>query len=679
MKQSNFAEGYNVLTGEVINDHPENKKYSEIHTGDAWKPARNRYCQNEMDMPVALVVFLDKTHTDLHGALSLTPVIFTLTLFNRASRMNPKFWRPFGYIPNLSYGKGTKNKTATRDKIQDEHDCLAFVLKSLKNIHKNNGFECTVLGHTVWVKVWIHFFIGDTEGNNKLVGQYNGNNMGVKRPYRDCNCGYDDLSNPNPKCKYRKLDELRDARRSKCEDEDGGKEYYKSKSMYDIRNALLDTNLPLSDIIHGLYKLFPPELLHTSGSGLIMYMFESLRHQIGGGQDREFIDQLHVDISNIIGRQSERDFPRGSMRNGLIDGTKCQSSERKGNLFRLLCIAHTSSGGSVLKRSLKLKERRWKQFIEFLKLYLSMEEWFHDSNDKNEVRCAREEIAKVLQSLQQFFPRKDNTNGYNLPKMHGMTKMQEYMTPFGSGINFYGGPGESAHKQFIKIPGQRTQRRVSEFAQQTALQYHNMLVSGYAAEECLFEMNIRKQYGGDDDQMATTSPPEDLSISLKGEYNFVVTEELLQIMDSQNRVDVKWKFDDKHVKQRNKNNQQIHGDFVKMLRRQLQTSVGTTVTGYTKAVISCSEYAHRFMLTPASMDASGMIGHLFILKNKTIREVLSKLTTHHEYWVMCLLMVNMKLPYSVRQNQFFGAQSKKSLSFRLSWEQILTFLLFQFQ
>ncbi len=34
--------------------------------------------------------------------------------------------------------------------------------------------------------------------------------------------------------------------------------------------------------------------------------------------------------------------------------------------------------------------------------------------------------------------------------MHGITKMQEYMKLFGSGINFYGGPGESAHNQFIK-------------------------------------------------------------------------------------------------------------------------------------------------------------------------------------------------------------------------------------
>ena len=86
------------------------------------------------------------------------------------------------------------------------------------------------------------------------------------------------------------------------------------------------------------------------------------------------------------------------MRNGLIDGTKCQSLERKGNLFRLLCIAHTSSGRSVLKGCLKQSDCRWKQFIEFLKLYLSMEEWFHDANDKKEVRCACEEIAKVLLS-----------------------------------------------------------------------------------------------------------------------------------------------------------------------------------------------------------------------------------------------------------------------------------------
>jgi hypothetical protein len=246
------------------------------------------------------------------------------------------------------------------------------------------------------------------------------------------------------------------AKKRKGEDEDKGIYYYCLIAMYDIRNALTEKSLPLSDNTHGPYKMMPPELLHTSGSMCIMSMFESLRDQMGGGKDRDLIDRQHILISNLTKRLSERDFQQGSMRNGLIDGTKCQSSEQKGNLFQLLCIAHATNGSCVMKRSLKYSDAKWKQYIKFLKLYLCMEEWLHDSNNKLEVMNTQPQIAKVLQSLQHFLPRNTKTNGYNLPKMHGITKMQEYMTLLGSGINFYGGPGESAHKQFIKIPGQGT-------------------------------------------------------------------------------------------------------------------------------------------------------------------------------------------------------------------------------
>ncbi len=175
-------------------------------------------------------------------------------------------------------------------------------------------------------------------------------------------------------------------------------------SRYDINNALLEKYMPLSNHIHGPLKMMPPDLLHTSSSRLIMYMFESLRQQIGGGKDRDFIDQEHVIISNIIKQQSEQDFPRGSMRNGLIDGTKCQSSERKGNLFCLMCIANTTNGKNVLKNSSNLSDSRWEQLIQCLKLNLAMEEWFHDCNDKQEVQSLRNEIAKELSLMQRFFP-----------------------------------------------------------------------------------------------------------------------------------------------------------------------------------------------------------------------------------------------------------------------------------
>ncbi len=58
--------------------------------------------------------------------------------------------------------------------------------------------------------------------------------------------------------------------------------------------------------------------------------------------------------------------------------------------------------GNVLKSALNLSDGTWKKFIRFLQMYLAMEEWFHDHNNKEEVRRSRDEIAKVLTSLQKF-------------------------------------------------------------------------------------------------------------------------------------------------------------------------------------------------------------------------------------------------------------------------------------
>ncbi len=152
-------------------------------------------------------------------------------------------------------------------------------------------------------------------------------------PNQDCKCTFDNLKHTNPTCIYLTLEDIKKTKRRKRNNDDDGIQYFKLVSMYDIKNAFLEQFIPLSDSVHGPFRMMPPELIHNSGSGLIMYMFESLRFHLGGGIDCDYIDQEHVVVNNMIKRQSKCDFPRGSMRNGLIDGTKCQSSERKGNLF----------------------------------------------------------------------------------------------------------------------------------------------------------------------------------------------------------------------------------------------------------------------------------------------------------------------------------------------------------
>ncbi len=120
---------------------------------------------------------------------------------------------------------------------------------------------------------------------------------------------------------------MRDAKRLKRDNEKDGLIQLKEMSQYDIKNALTEKYMPLLDNVHGPYFMMPPETLHTSGSGIIKIIFESLQLQIGGGRVCDDIDKLHVRVYMCIKRQSERDFPRGSLRNGIIDSTKCQSEE----------------------------------------------------------------------------------------------------------------------------------------------------------------------------------------------------------------------------------------------------------------------------------------------------------------------------------------------------------------
>ena len=484
MPQENFAEGLDIFTGNVDDSCQANNYYGEIHTGDRWKPVQKCFCGDEGKyMPFGIVIFGDKSHTDLHGTLSVTPVTFTATFFNKRVRNNPESWRPMGYIPNLAYGK---SKAKSSEKAQDEHNCLAYVLKSLIDLSEEGGIRTEVMGRNVIVKPFIHYFIGDTEGHNKWLGHYQGTNPGMSRAYRDCHCGFDDLDSPNPKCEYTLASEFRRAVRLVVRNDDAtktevrrleakkdGLQMLKDMSRHCIHNALTQSKLPLSDEKHGANKMCPPESLHVLDAGITMYMQESLQSRISGGASTFELDNLHCIALNELRRQSERDIPRGATRSGLVESTRCQSSERKGNMFVLMVIAHSTDGKMILRHELQYSQVQYSKWLESLKLYLAMEEWFHDARSKDEVNSARVTVAEVITLIKKFFPRADDGYGYKIPKMHALAKMIEYICMFGSAINFYGGPGEASHKTFVKAPGLKTQRRLSEFASQVAEQYYN--------------------------------------------------------------------------------------------------------------------------------------------------------------------------------------------------------------
>ncbi len=124
-----------------------------------------------------------------------------------------------------------------------------------------------------------------------------------------------------------------------------------------------------------------------------------------------------------------------------------------------------------------------------------------------------------------------------------MTKIQSYIKLLGSGMNFYGGPGIAAHKIFVKSAGQKTQRRVSEFAQHTAHQYYNMMLSTHAVQHVREDANCLIQAGIEHvatQQDTDTDGEDNVAIHLSSQYEFEVTHEALEKIDMDDTIDIVW-------------------------------------------------------------------------------------------------------------------------------------------
>ena len=97
-------------------------------------------------MPLGLVLFGDKSHFDLHGALATTPISFTLSIFNQSARNKPEFWMPLAYIPNLNFEKfAEQGDDSSRNSLIDEHRCLEVALASLRKLHRKSSLDTVVL------------------------------------------------------------------------------------------------------------------------------------------------------------------------------------------------------------------------------------------------------------------------------------------------------------------------------------------------------------------------------------------------------------------------------------------------------------------------------------------------------------------------------------------------------
>jgi hypothetical protein len=170
----------------------------------------------------------------------------------------------------------------------------------------------------------------------------------------------------------------------------------------------MDKTLPLSNILHGIYCMTPPERLHTTTEGLTKCMIESLCNTIGDVGDGKNllnrIENLHHTFHFDLKRNSERDFPRGSARNGALKNTLVSATKRRGNMFCLLCLSHTDAVHQDLDLVFLRSSINTGKFLKCLKLCILMEEWFHENNLKQEAISAEALVSETFELLPHALP-----------------------------------------------------------------------------------------------------------------------------------------------------------------------------------------------------------------------------------------------------------------------------------
>ena len=347
---------------------------------------------------------------------------------------------------------------------------MSEALKELQEICNSGGFKTVIRGRKVVLKFFISYIIGDTAGHNDLCLHFQKNAL---CPCRDDHCPQSDLSKFGSR-KSRPIT-MRDIVAT-----EGNEERLRLISQrYRVKNALYP--LPFADRLMGIHGCTPWETLHVIDQGLLKYIVESLHDIIGekdaGRAEKDAFTKMFKVINEALNRQSERDFPRRSVRFSPIDGSRITAVEVRGNCVVFIVCFHVKDVqllmGNVFDKYNSKKDSSYGPTLngcaDALTDILCYEKWLKEENAVGEIIASGDRISKALTKVKRRFPRREGTQGYDLQKMLGAYKMGTIqMCKHGNASGWDSSYGERMHKFFFTSLGHNTQRRHALFATQLA-------------------------------------------------------------------------------------------------------------------------------------------------------------------------------------------------------------------
>jgi len=169
------------------------------------------------------------------------------------------------------------------------------------------------------------------------------------------------------------------------------------------------------------------------------------------------------------------------------------------------------------------------------------------------------------------------------------------------------------------MAGQKTQRRVNEFAKQTANQYYYMMLTEIALQSCIAQFSQLTQWDDNFTYKTKNSVQrgEDVDIILSGQDEIVVNKDVIEMMERDGSVHVAWSFD--NFKKMGNKKFNLKRDLVRVIHRRLVETKKTLrlFLDTPKQTLSCLQMNKAYSTHIHSIkDTIGMTGQWYIFEKK---------------------------------------------------------------
>ena len=324
----------------------------------------------ETDIMLPIILYLDKTGTDVLQRYSLEPLLFTTTALNREARENRRFWRHLGFIPS------SKNMEDSLDSLQFYHQCLGAILNGLKSSQLNPPLLRIKRpdGTTVHLKAHLPIMVilGDQLSQDTLCCRKKANAGGAGRVHRSCMCSYLSTDDHEATCapvpkelintmihfSSRSIQDMEDI----IEHEDlvtdktavkniqsrTMKYFRKQKQMFNlILSKPFTTHPVLSAFIDmdfgawksGVYDATFDDFMHSCEEGLMENIGTTLFDGLVSSE-AEKVESLMIPLL-MSSRSSVRNaYPRWRLQKGFSRQTLMTMAERVGSVFSIALALH---------------------------------------------------------------------------------------------------------------------------------------------------------------------------------------------------------------------------------------------------------------------------------------------------------------------------------------------------